>query len=356
MSESNQHIQLDWFRLLVSLPIILGLLYFGRDFLIPLAISALLFILTIALVDKIQSVKLGKWSPPLWLANVLSAGIVVSGLLAAGTFVSNQSGEFSEAAPRYSERLNSFLIQAQETLGSEPVNAAKKALEGVDFAGIVAQVANQAGGILSTLFLVLLYLAFFLGEKHDFAAKIPKLASSEKGAEQLRRMLEAINEAVKQYMWINAATSAMSAAVAYIVLSVLGVDFAATLAFIVFLAGFIPNIGAFIGICLPAAVALLQFDTLTPFLCVLIFYGGADQFIANVIQPKMQGKSLNLSTFVVLVGLTFWSTMWGGVGAFLAVPLMVVSLIICSEVPGLKSFAILMSGDGELFQTQNEEN
>lgn len=349
--EAKDATGLDWFRLLVSLPILLGLLYYGRDFLIPLAVSALLFILTTALVDKIQSVKLGSWSPPGWLANLLSACIVVSGFLAASAFVASQSKEFGLAAPRYSERLNNFLSQARETLGTKPIEALTKALEGIDAAGIFAQIANQAGGFLSTLFLVLLYLGFFLAERNAFAAKIPKLASSEEGADRLKKMLDAINEAVKQYMWINAATSVMSGTVAYLVLKAVGVDFAATLAFIVFLVGFIPNIGAFLGVGFPALVAFLQFDTLTPCLTVIILYGGADQFISNVITPRMQGKSLNLSTSVVLVGLTFWSAIWGGVGAFLAVPLMVVGLIICSEVPGLRPFAVLMSGDGELFKT-----
>ncbi|MGA9253327.1 MAG: AI-2E family transporter, partial [Roseobacter sp.] len=76
--------------------------------------------------------------------------------------------------------------------------------------------------------------------------------------------------------------------------------------------------------------------------------------IGNVVQPRLQGKSLNMSTFMVMVALTFWGTMWGAVGAFMAVPMMVVTMIICAEIPALRSFAVLLSGDGNLDTAEAE--
>ena len=102
-------------------------------------------------------------------------------------------------------------------------------------------------------------------------------------------------------------------------------------------------------------MALLQFETIIPALVVVGIYGGGDAIIGNVVQPRLQGKSLNLSTFVVMVALTFWSLMWGGIGAFIAVPLTVVIMIVCSEIPGLKTFARLLSSDGILPKEQNTQ-
>ena len=164
----------------------------------------------------------------------------------------------------------------------------------------------------------------------------------------MRKIIKRTADGVKQYMWVNAVTSAMSGVVAFLIFSWIDLDFAALLALIVFAAGFIPNIGAFIAITLPSLVALIQFDDLTPFLIVLFGYGLADQFISNVIQPSMQGRSLNLSTFMVMVSLTFWATLWGGIGAFLAVPMMVVTMVICAELPGARWIAVLLSSDGLL--------
>jgi predicted PurR-regulated permease PerM len=155
-------------------------------------------------------------------------------------------------------------------------------------------------------------------------------------------------------MLINTITSAMSGFAAYIVLKLVGVDFAVTLALMVFLLNFIPNIGSILATAIPTLLALTQFDTMTPALIVLVFYGGSDAIIGNVIQPRLQGKSLNMSTFMVMVSLTFWGTMWGAVGAFMAVPMMVVTMIICTEIPALRPFAVLLSGDGNLDTAEAE--
>ncbi|AXI49097.1 hypothetical protein C1J03_23540 (plasmid) [Sulfitobacter sp. SK012] len=122
-----------------------------------------------------------------------------------------------------------------------------------------------------------------------------------------------------------------------------------------FLLNFIPSIGSFLAVVFPTIVALLQFETIIPALMVVGVYGGGDAIIGNVVQPRLQGKSLNLSTFVVMVALTFWSLMWGGIGAFIAVPLTVVIMIVCSETPGLQIFARLLSSDGILPKEQNIE-
>ena len=152
-------------------------------------------------------------------------------------------------------------------------------------------------------------------------------------------------------MWVNAVTSAMSGVVAFIIFTWVGLDFASLLALTVFVAGFIPNIGAFIGIALPSLVALIQFDSLTPFLIVLFGYGAADQFIANVIQPAMQGKSLTSAHhghgFADVLGDNLGRH--GGISGY---PMMVVTMVICSEIPATRWIAVLLSSEGQLQDDQ----
>jgi predicted PurR-regulated permease PerM len=68
----------------------------------------------------------------------------------------------------------------------------------------------------------------------------------------------------------------------------------------------------------------------------------------EVVEPMVMGRTLNLSSLVIMLALTFWAMVWGIVGTFLAVPLMVVILIICSKVPMLRPVAILLSSDGDV--------
>ncbi len=337
-----------WFMGIVTLPILLGLIWFGRDFLIPLVIAGLLIILISALTERIDSATLFGWNPPRWVAYAASVVPVVAVSLVIGAAVSNQSAEIAAAAPRYAERASALAVQMQALFGAEIMQALQDAVTKIDLGAIISETLDTASGLVGTIGLVLLYVAFMLSERRAFWNKLPKAFDDEAEAAQFSRVARRISGGVQQYMWINTLTSAMSAIVAYGVLKLVGVDFAITLALMVFLLNFIPNIGSILATAIPTLLALIQFDTLMPALMVLVFYGGSDAIIGNVVQPALQGKSLNMSTFMVMVALTFWGTMWGAVGAFMAVPMMVVTMIICAEIPALRPFAVLLSGDGEL--------
>lgn len=337
-----------WFMAVVTLPILVGLVWFGRGFLIPLVLAALLFILNMVLIDRLNALEIGGRKIPRWLAYVVATALIFGLLVGLGYSLSNQVDALGSAAPKYAERLVDLKARAEGILGPENVAAIETALRNADLEGLIAEFAASAFEVVGDIGLILLYVAFMLAERGAFAEKLPRLSRSPEQARRVRAILDEISEGVRQYMWINAATSAMSATLAYIVFRLVGLDFASSLAISVFFLNFIPNIGSILAVVLPTLVALLQFDTLVPALIIVVAYGGGDAIIGNIVQPRMQGKSLNLSTFVVMVALTFWGMMWGGVGAFIAVPLTVVIMIVCAQVPGLQPYARLLSSDGIL--------
>ena len=98
----------------------------------------------------------------------------------------------------------------------------------------------------------------------------------------------------------------------------------------------------------------MQFETLAPFILVVTGLGSAQFIIGNIIEPIFQGRSLNLSSFMILVSLTFWGSVWGVPGMILSVPIMVTVAIICSYVPRLHWVAIFLSADGKLMGGQEE--
>ena len=344
-----------WFMGVVTLPILLGLIWFGQGFLIPLVIAALLVILISALTQRIDDVTILGWSPPRWMAYLISGGLVLALSSMIGAAVSGQASEISAAAPRYVERANDLTARLQALVGDKIMQSILDSMTKFDFGAFISEVLGAASGLVGILGLVLLYVAFMLSERRAFWNKLPKLFSTEAKATHFSQVMHRISDGVQQYLWINTITSAMSATVAYIVFKIVGLDFAATLALLVFLLNFIPNIGSLLATTLPTLLALIQFDSLTPAVMIVVFYGGSDMIIGNVVQPAMQGKSLNMSTTMVMISLTFWGTMWGIVGAFMAVPLMMLTMIVCAEFPALRPFAVLLSGDGDLDTREEEE-
>ena len=62
----------------------------------------------------------------------------------------------------------------------------------------------------------------------------------------------------------------------------------------------------------------------------------------------VMGKGTNLSPITVIVALAFWGLLWGIVGMILAVPIMAVLVIICSQIPSARYIAILLSEKGNI--------
>lgn len=98
----------------------------------------------------------------------------------------------------------------------------------------------------------------------------------------------------------------------------------------------------------PAVFSLLQFGEVTPFLIVLIAVGCIQVIVGNIIEPKLFGKSLNLSPLVTILSLAVWGKIWGITGMVLSVPITVIMIIIFSQFEKTKSVAILLSENGDI--------
>ena len=68
--------------------------------------------------------------------------------------------------------------------------------------------------------------------------------------------------------------------------------------------------------------------------------------IGNVIDPMLLGQTLRLSSFGIILSLSFWALIWGIPGMFLAVPIMVALMIVCAHIPWLRPVAIMLSREG----------
>ncbi len=166
--------------------------------------------------------------------------------------------------------------------------------------------------------------------------------------EGIGRAVQGISVGLQQYVGIKTFVSALTGLLCYVVMKLVGLDFAETWGVLAFALNFIPSIGSMLAVALPAIVSLVQFETLTPFLIIVAGCGMVQFVIGNIVEPAMTGKKLNLSPMMVILALTLWTALWGIPGAFLSVPITVCVMIVLSHVPGAKWAAVLMSGDGKL--------
>ena len=98
-----------------------------------------------------------------------------------------------------------------------------------------------------------------------------------------------------------------------------------------------------------SAGGLLELDAVWISVALLIGLEAVHFTVSHVVQPRMQGQSLNIDPIVVLLSLAFWGIVFGIGGAFLSTPLTVVVMAICAEFPASRGIAVLLSQNGKPF-------
>jgi predicted PurR-regulated permease PerM len=99
---------------------------------------------------------------------------------------------------------------------------------------------------------------------------------------------------------------------------------------------------------LPAAFAMFQFQSFLIFLWVFLVIQAIQFLVGNVLEPKIMGRTLNLSPLGVMLALTFWGIIWGVLGMFLSVPITSVMLISFSRFESTRFIAVWLSETGDL--------
>jgi AI-2 transport protein TqsA len=346
----------QWFVGIAAVGVALIILVQGRFFLIPLAIAVLLFSLTSAGLDAIARLRIGPLRMPNWLASLIGLMVVVAAMLIVFRIIAGQIDAVIAAGPVYVERAQQLVGSLFAWLGRDVASGLVAAFEDIDLAANIRALAGSAGYILATAILIVLYVGFLFAERARFAGKLARLFPDPRRAARVDRMFQSITLTVHRYIVIKTVVSILTGVLVYIVMVAFGLEFAETWALLTVFLNFIPNIGSIVATAIPTLAALVQFDSWTPVLLLFAIIGVIQFSVGNLIEPHLMGRSLNLSPFVIILSLTFWGAIWGIVGMFLAVPIMVMVMIVCSHVPLLHPVAILLSRDGTPMPVEDVES
>ncbi|MGI9364016.1 MAG: AI-2E family transporter [Rhizobiaceae bacterium] len=316
-------------------------LIYGRGFLVPIVLAVLLYGLLTFAITKIEHL-----GAPTWLATVVSVGLGLVAVIVMGAIVESQFGALNEAWPQYLQRFDLLLLQISALTGPEFVETIKDSASRLDIGGLVSQLASSTSSVFNEVILICLYTGFLLAERGIVVEKIEHLVPNKQAQQKLEKSVSSIARGVRRYLSIKATVSAMTGILTFVVARYYEVHFAELTGLLAFLLNFIPVIGSAVAVVIPFVLAILQFDTLGPTLQIAGLLILIQAVVGNVIEPKLMGRNLNLSPFIVIVALTFWSTIWGIAGAFLSVPITASVVIVCRDIKSLRWIAILLSVDG----------
>lgn len=320
-----------------------ALLHFLASIIIPFVIAFVLAVLVNALVRFIQN----RWpGAPAWAVSLL-AGLVVILTASGGIFAMAQGvAQIVSQAPALLTRLDGISLQIGRALHlREPLHVATLVGQ-VSLSEVAGFLLSGMQGLFGGLLLMVVYFGFMLAGRRRIVAKVERAAGSSARADTIKETIGRIASDIEIYVWVQTITGTILTISAVVVLLGVGLDNVLFWAVIFFLLTFIPNIGVTIGSVAPSLFALVQFRTVWQAITIFVVIQVVATIVGNLIYPRLQAHTQNIDPVATLLALAFWSWLWGLPGAFLAVPMTLMAMMVFTRFPSTRWVAAMLSNDG----------
>ncbi len=312
--------------------------------LVPVLLSAYLAVLASAPIRWLMKHKVPAWAA----LPVVFGGVIVSFLL-GGALLGSSIRTFSAKLPEYEERIEDLMGNGLAWLEGQgwAVDLSTDTLLGYLDAGRIANLAgtlvSSVGNVLSDTAFVLLATIFILAE----AAGLPRKLQVAFGPQTEFGRFAGVIEDLQNYLALKTRISVASGVLSGLLCWAVGVDYPLLWGMLAFLLNYIPTLGSVIALTPPTMLAFL----LLGWERGVVLLGGyltIEMVMGNVIEPRIMGKHLGLSSLVVFLSLVFWGWIWGPIGMFLSIPLTMVVKILLEHSDDLKWIAVMLGSGAEV--------
>ncbi len=283
------------------------------------------------------------WLKKLGLGDILPLIIIVLLLLLVITslaiLVGNSVQDFTQNVPFYEVKLKSDLSALLETVNGWGLHIPKEDILNLfqtdSLMRYIATTLKSFGSLVTNSFMIIITIIFMLLEISQFTFKFKQTNSNS-----LKQLTE-ISDNIKHYILLKALTSAATGIIITIILEITGIHYAILWGLLAFILNFIPNIGSIIAAVPAVLMAIIQYDFTTATM-IVIAYLSVNVIIGSIIEPRILGKGLGLSTLIVFLSLIFWGWLLGPIGMILSVPLTIMIKIALDTKEDTKWIAILL--------------
>lgn len=324
------------------------IIYF-KDLLKPFVMAVMVWYLIKTIYNYIGKIKIVGKQLPRWLRGTIAMVLIFAVVQVTINLIVLSLSDIVDNFSDYKSTLSSFLEEMGSTFGF--TNITESLLEQtnkLDLQGFLASVVSSLSATIGNIVIIIIYIVFLLLEEVAFSRKIDLIFTDPKRRDRISKILNEIFVSTNKYITLKTGISLLTGALSFIVLLLFGIDYAFLWAFLIFLFNYIPYIGSLVATLLPAIFAIIQFGSLWSFVWVFAAIETIQLIVGNYIEPKLMGKSLNLSPLVVVVALSFWGYVWDLLGMFLSVPITSIMLITLAQFPATRGIAILLTENGNI--------
>jgi predicted PurR-regulated permease PerM len=336
---------------LVSVAIVILLLQYMQQVLLPLVLGGLLFYALDPSVDRLQ-----KLHVPRAIGAALMLSIVILGCAGLAYFLQGQAEAVIDQLPAGARKLAATLRQAPGVgpTAVEKVQQAADALQEANKtkapAGVTrvqieepgfkasAYVWSTSVGLASAanqLIMVLFLTYFMLLSDQLFKRKLVEIVGTLSQKKVTVTVLEAIAGQIERFLMIQFVTSALVAVATGLALWAMGLHQAALWGLLAGVFNSIPYYGPLLVTAGLALVGFLQFGTVGMTVAVAGVALLITTLEGSLLTPMLMSKASAMNQVAIFSGLLFWSWAWGIWGMLLAVPMMMVIKVVCDHVEAL---------------------
>jgi len=333
MKKGRDHIG---YTLLVAAAIIIILagVKLSSAIVVPFLLSLFLTTILSPLFLWLKKIGLGEMFSLIIIALILSFLISAFAIL-----IGNSVQDFTENIPMYETKLKSDLGGLLETINSFGLHIPKEDILNLfqtdSLMHYIATTLKSFGSLLTNSFMIILIVIFMLLEISQFTYKV-----EQTNINTLIQFTQ-ISDNIKHYILLKALTSAATGIIITIILKLTGIHYAILWGLLAFILNFIPNIGSIIAAIPAVLMAVVQFN-FTMAAIITTAYLIVNIVIGSIIEPKILGKGLGLSTLIVFLSLIFWGWILGPAGMILSVPLTIMIKIALNNQDNTKWIATML--------------
>ena len=338
----------------LALALMIGwLLSIGRGLLMPIVIAVLAVYIITSASAAMSEFRLTRWMPS--VVRKLFLLLVFTLILAAfnGVVIVTVRDLLAQA-PAYQANLELMVERGMRALGIEG-NPDWQTIQAmtigrIDMQQVLGGIAGSVGALAGIFILIVVYAVFLFAEVAGFSHKLSVAMPDRLQADRTMALIRSINDRIGEYLAIKTLINVIIGIVSYPILWAFGVDHALFWALLIAVLNYIPYFGSLIAVTFPVLMSVVQFGALGYSLVLLALLTTAQLFVGNWLEPRMIGRKVNMSPFVVVVALSFWTSFWGIPGAVLAVPLTSMLAIILAAFDQTRPFAVLLAQDVSEFE------
>lgn len=335
--------------------LIVAVLYFARQVLIPVAFAAFFAMLFTGLSNRMEKHRL-----PRVLSTIISLLILISVIFVIGLLVYMQGKKLAQDFPVIEKKSEQFVKQAEEYISQKLdipparqdslINKQMKSASG-SAGSMVKSVAGSVSNTIGSSVLVIIFTFLFLYQREKYETFFVSLCRNTP-PDEARALIHNISKVAQNYLTGRALSILIFTVLFTAGFLIVGLKNAFLLAFIAALLTIVPYIGSIIGGLFPFAVALVTEDDTgiaIGALAVIVIIQGIDNYF---IEPYIIGGEVNISGFFTILILLIGGLIWGIAGVVLFLPMLGVAKIIFDAVPELNAYGYLIGDQAQEKQSE----